>query len=137
MQETMQKLAELKVRLISATDFYTVFDYFYDHISEDEHFMDMSTPTQNDFLQQVLVTCAQSALKQSVIAVSQMMMLYAEDAQFYHGGAWFNYLIANFFYFEDIDAGLMALVIKPAGNETLIARFSIQALDQPKKPSKN
>lgn len=137
MQDTLQKLAELKMKLVTATEFYKVIDYFHDNFGENESLALMSVPKQNEFLQQSLVICVRSALKQQIVAVNQMMMLYVEQAQFYHGWGWFNYLIANFFYFEDIDAGLMALVVKPNSGETMLARFSTHLIDQTKKPSTN
>jgi hypothetical protein len=137
MQESVKKLAELKMKLVTATDFHPVFTFFFDHFGENMAFLRAGVPQHNDQLQQVLVACAQPVLQQSVISVSQAMMIYVAPQRFYHGGAWFNQMVANFFYFEDIDAGLLALAEPSAASETMIIRFSLQMLDEPLRPSAN
>jgi hypothetical protein len=49
----------------------------------------------------------------------------------------FNQMMANFFYFEDIDAGLLALADITSPGKTVIMRYSLQMLSEPRKPSRN
>lgn len=137
MHPSVKKLAELKVKLVTATDFHAVFNYFFDHFGENDAFMRIGEPKQNDQLQQVLVACAQPVLKQSVVAVRNAMMIYVAEQQFYHGGGMFNHMMANFFYFEDIDAGLLALADLASPGKTMIARFSLQFLGEQPKSIRN
>lgn len=137
MQQSVKKLAELKVKLVTETDFAAIFNYFFDHFGENDDFMGVGVPRHNDQLQQVLVSSAQPILQQSVISVSHMLMVYVAEQRFYHGAAFFNGTMANFFYFEDIDVGLLALARQSAQGETMIIRFSLNVVGEPPKPFDN
>lgn len=137
MKKSIRKLSELKVKLVTTRDFHATFNYFFDHFGENHDFMGTGTPKYNERLQQVLATCAQPILKQSVIKMVNIKMIYVEEQKFYHGAAMINHMMANFFYFEDIDSGLIALAPSSLQGETIIVRFSLQMLDEKPEPSKN
>jgi hypothetical protein len=137
MQANLNKLAELKIKLVTATNFKTIFNFFFDHFGENEEFLKVGGPKHNELLQQVLVTSAQSVLKKSAIIVNNLLMVYVEEKQFYHGCAMFNHMLVNFFYFEDIDAGLLALAPLSSEAESVIIRFSIRAVSGVRKTPSN
>ncbi len=137
MQESVKKLAELKMKLVTATEFRPVFDFFFDHFGENDEFMQVGVPQPNDQLQQVLGVCAGQVLKKSKVVMRNLVMVYVAEKQFYHGGGMFNQMMANFFYFEDIDAGLLALADMTSPGKTVIVRYSLQMLSEPRKPSRN
>ncbi len=140
MKETYRKLTELKMRLVSATDFYEVFNYFFDHFGENEAFIEHSIPRHNAQLQEVLVASVQPVLKKpntKSLLIRKMMMFFVAHEKFYHGAAIFNGVLTNFFYFQGIDAGLIALSLNEKTGKTMVIRFSFQMLGKPPKPSRN
>jgi hypothetical protein len=137
MKETYRKLTELKMRLISATDFYAVFNYFFDHFGENEEFIDKSIPRHNSKLQHVLIASVEPVLQQRTILARKVMMFYVPHEKFYHGAAIFNGVLTNFFYFQEIDAGLIALSLDAMTGKTVIIRFSFQMVGEPPKASRN
>jgi hypothetical protein len=139
MQECFKKLTELKLKLVTADDFYEVFNFFFDHFGESDEFIKVSVPQHNDLLQQVLVACAEPVLQQRIVSVHNALMLYVAEHQFYHGAAFFNQFMINFFYFEDIDAGLLAIATRKLidNNSSMVIRFSFEMLGEQLKTIKN
>ncbi len=131
MLPSIKKLAELKVKLVTTTDFHETFHYFFDHFGENDEFMRAGHARHNARLQEVLANCAQPILKQSVITMRNTVMVYIREHKFYHGALTINNIMANFFYFQDIDSGLMALAVAPEKGETIIARFSLHVVGAP------
>jgi hypothetical protein len=137
MHKSIKRLEELKVKLVTATDFFEVFNYFFDHFGENEDFMDRGVRKHNDYIQQVLVASAQQVLKTSKVVTHHPLMIYVKEQRFYHGAIWFNQILANFFYFEDINAGLMALAQVTGSSETAVIRFSLDEIGKKREPSRN
>jgi hypothetical protein len=129
-KQSLKKLPTLKMKLISATDFGEVFDYFFDHFGENEEFMNLGESTRNSLLEQALVQAASKMLNTTVIAIPKAFYISIPDYQFIHGAGQMNDALINFFYFEDIDSGMMAMASEKFGDETKLARFSCYILGE-------
>lgn len=75
-------------------------------------------------LEQVLEAVAGSALQRTVKATEPTALHLAEHA-FWHGSAVFDRHQAIFFYFEDIDMGLVGIELGPSDKHALFVRFSL------------
>lgn len=138
MKDNVKKLAELKIKLVTATNFHEVFTFFFDHFGENNAFLKVGTSKHNETLQEILVRSARPILKEKdVIVLKDLRMIYIAEQKFYHGAAFINDMMMNFFYFEEVDTGLMALARLKPGSQTMIGRFSLQAINKPSEPSPN
>ena len=115
----------LKTKLQTATDFSDVFTYFFDNVSDDPEMMDRGHPVERHVLKQVLTHVAQAMLLNGPrLYLKRAMLIYLPDQEFIHGPLEFKGHMANMFYFEDIDLGMLALISTPPKGDTLFARFS-------------
>jgi hypothetical protein len=136
MEQPLTLLPTLKMKLITAKDFGEVFDFFFDYFGENEHFMKLGHAGRHELLEQVLVHSAKQVLRSNVIVMKNAFVILLPEQQFVHGAGQFNDYLANFFYFEDIDAGMLALAHMPFTDETQLIRFSCQQLGQtPPRPN--
>lgn len=136
-RDPVKQLPALKVKLVTAKNFLDVFNYFFDHFGENEDFMGLGEPKPHPLLEEVLVHTARQVIQSPVIIVRNAFFIHLPEQHFIHGACLFNAHLANFFYFEDIDTGMLALAPSPLGKETQIARFSCQQLGKPRKPANN
>ncbi len=130
-------IAALKLKMISATDFSEILSYFFDHLGEDKGFLNLGRGQNNTYLKQILLLAARKALNIEEIKTSELQMIHLAEFKFIHGGGFFNQYLGTYFYFEDIDAGLLALAHFPPTGRTEIVRFSCQVLDSKPKPFVN
>jgi hypothetical protein len=137
MQNSDKRIQELKIKLVSATEFSDVFNYFYDHLGENQDFMGTGVRRHNSYIQQVLVACAEEVLHTKNIVVRKPFMIYLAKQKFYHGAIRFNETLSNFFYFEDINVGLLAISNIPSTGATAIIRFSLSEIGKTQKRSYN
>ncbi len=133
----LRHLQALKLKMGTATDFSEVYNYFFDHLGENPAFLDIGQPTRHEVLEQVLANIAGKILKTRRVAIQRALFIHLPEHGFIHGTCHLNNNhIATFFYFEDIDAGMMATSPMPPTGETQIARFSCHRLGH-QRPSAN
>lgn len=134
----LNHLQALKLKMGTATDFSEIFNYFFDHLGEDPAFLDIGQPIRHEVLEQVLAKIAGQILKTRWAAIQQALFIHLPQQGFIHGTCHLNNnYFATYFYFEDIDAGMMAMTdFPPSGGETQMARFSCHHLGQ-QRPSTN
>jgi hypothetical protein len=116
-------LATLKEKLIQANQFSDVWRYFMDHFGGDDEFMGLGERAHHAFLEAVLVQVGEALLKRKVTLSGFLMNRLAEQ-QFIHGGGLLNDKLANVLYFEDIQKGLLAVVVSVSPSETKMIRFT-------------
>lgn len=117
-----QRLRLLRERLVSAKDFRDPWNYFHDKLVVDRNFMRAGAPEPNPDLEKVLAAAAQ-AYFQKQVPVAHFAALYLAEHSFWHGTASFERRQGIFFYFNDIDAGLVAIDSGP--KFTAFLRFSL------------
>lgn len=130
----LKKLQILKLKLAESKSLEPVLTYFYDHVSSDQEFINMGKPARHDLLESVL----HQAVGQQVLSirdpkVEKFMLLHIPDYHFYHGGCILNGLFTQYIYFDDIDVGIIAVLL-PDMTITRM-RFSVVAAPgRPKRP---
>lgn len=118
-------LGVLRQRLEHATDYELAVHYFLEEFAGDIPFLQQSVPEEAPHLLAVLTHIAAKALGKSA-TFDQSRMLHLPEFGFFHGNGIIDGQIALFFYFEQTDTGLLALVPGPA-REIQVARFRLKA----------
>lgn len=137
MKQPLKQLPTLKMKLITATEFNDVFNYFFDYFGENEHFLKLGEPTRHELLEKVLAHSVKSILGTDLVVIRNGFFIHLPGQRFIHGGCNLNGYIANFFYFDDIDSGMLVLASPPYEQETKFVRFSLQMLGQPSRTQSN
>lgn len=137
MPESLKRLPTLKLKLVTATEFSDVLNYFFDHFGENEEFMGLGKADRHPLLEEVLAHSARAVLQTSLIVMKNVFIIHVPGYHFVHGAFQVNGNLANFFYFEDIDTGMMAMTPSPTSNETRFIRFSCQQLGKPPRSQSN
>jgi hypothetical protein len=118
----LTKLPILKDKMIKAKDFADPCNYFLDHFGENPAFMRAGAPADAAFLKPILERIGQRLLNQAV-ALTVLPAAAIADHHFLHGACLFNGKLASFFYFRDIDMGILTLLQSPTSG-VVMARFS-------------
>jgi hypothetical protein len=132
----LTRLATLKDQLLHAHDFTMVWEYFLDHFGEDPDFIALGERTQHPFLQAVLAHVGRE-LFQREGSVTHLLLTRLPEHQCVHGGCTLHGKLANVLYFEDIQTGLLAVVLSLAPSETKLVRFTGRPLATHWRPSTN
>jgi hypothetical protein len=117
-----QRLRLLRERLVSAKDFRDPWNYFHDKLVVDRNFMRAGALEPNPDLERVLGAAAQAYFHRQVPTAHFTAIHLAEHA-FWHGSGTFDLRQGIFFYFKEIDAGLVA--IDSGAKYTAFLRFSL------------
>ena len=137
MSNNLHMLPLLKKKLVQATEFNLVFHYFFDHFGENREFMSLGQEVHNRELESIISRIAGELLGTQVLLM-KLMLIRVPKQQFVHGTGIFNGRLATFFYFEDINVGMMALLGPHPDAETKFTRFSGMHMPPAKpKPSPN
>ncbi|MCI0399534.1 MAG: hypothetical protein L0332_24130 [Chloroflexi bacterium] len=136
MKVNLGRLEILKKKLVAETDFYRVFNYFFDHFGENEAFLDLGGPTRHPTLEKIIAQVGGGLLGTRVVLMNLLLIRLPEQG-FIHGGCVLNGHVVNFFYFEDIQVGMMAIALSRKQGETKIVRFSGLTVPGEPKPSLN
>jgi hypothetical protein len=134
----LELLTVLKDKLVHATQFTDVINYFFDHFGEDAEFISLGEATRHVFLESVLAEVGRQMFGNQV-AIMDLLLTRLPERHFIHGGGTLNGRVVTVFYFEDVAVGLVA-VASPSSKETKLARFTGKPLKHPvglDKPSPN
>jgi hypothetical protein len=131
----LSKLAELKQRLIDATDFSAVWTYFLDHFGERREFAKIGERTHDALIESLLIKMAKE-VKNVDLDPEEILLTRLAEQQFIHGGCLKNGKMINVLYFEDIFMGTIMICAVDDPN-TIAIRFSGRKLTEPPKPSMN
>jgi hypothetical protein len=132
----LSPLATLKERLVTAEKFSDVMDYFFDHFGENPAFIALGERIEEPFLESVLLQIG-GQIFPGKVTVGHLILTRLPEHQFIHGGFTVNGHLANLLYFEDIQVGLMAVVMPPPSMETKLVRFTGRRLPRSRGPSVN
>jgi hypothetical protein len=134
----LELLTVLKDKLVHATQFTDVINYFFDHFGEDAEFIGLGEATRHAFLESVLAEVGRQMFGNQV-AIMDLLLTRLPERHFIHGGGTLNGRVVTVLYFEDVAVGLVA-VASPSSKETKLARFTGKPLKHPvglDKPSPN
>lgn len=131
-QDLPQHLGALRERMLHPTDYELAVNYFLEEFAGDVKFMGASEADEQPHLLAVLARVASTALgKPAKFDDSKMFQL--REHHFYHGNAIVSGRVVLFFYFQEADTGIAALIPGVRGAME-VARFRLTAgLTDPRK----
>ena len=131
-QNLPHHLGILRERMLHPTDYELAVNYFLEEFAGDVPFLDQSEPDDAPHLLAVLTHVASRAMSHQVaFAESKVFLLHAHG--FHHGSATIGSRVMLFFYFQEADTGIAAL-IPGVGGAMEVGRFRLTAgLTDPRK----
>jgi hypothetical protein len=125
-------LGKLRERMLHPTDYELALNYFLEEFAGDTGFLDASEPDDAPHLLAVLAHVASKALGRKV-AFDEAKLFWLREHRFYHGNAAVGGRVLLFFYFQEADTGVAALIPGTHGAMD-VARFRLTAgLADPRK----
>jgi hypothetical protein len=130
---TDQKFATLKQKLQQEPNHADVMLYFFDHFADHQAFIKMSQPVSDEQRQKsicaVLLINLQVLLGKPNVALIDPFVLAVPKHRLLHGAFLTEGMsVGAFFYFEDIDSGLVGVSGGRLGDQLLSARFTLNLL---------
>ncbi|MCS6919122.1 MAG: hypothetical protein NZM28_05075 [Fimbriimonadales bacterium] len=126
---TEGKFNTLRKKLQQEKNHGAVMTYFFDHFADHHAFIQMSEPTRSELIEMALPIVLQSLLGQPNVAVLNLMQLRVPSQKMLHGGFMAGGAMGAFFYFEDLDIGLVGLSGGRLRGQLLTARFQAKMFD--------
>jgi len=124
MQPFKDKLETLKKMLASEGDFKTTFTYFFDHLGEDQYFIESSKKVKNPFLKNILKVLGEQLFNDDGM-VTHLKLLKLPKTRFYHGSCFIHGRMASLFFFEDIEMGMATVHLSgTTSDEVRFVRFT-------------
>ena len=131
-QDFPHHLGVLCERMLHPTDYELAFNYFLEEFAGDAGFLNASEPDEAPQLLAVLTHVASEALGGKV-RFDQAKLFLLREHKFYHGNAAVAGGVMLFFYFQQADAGIAALIPGTTGAMD-VARFRVTGgLPDPRK----
>ena len=122
----------LRERMVHPTDYELAVHYFLEEFAGDVKFIELSEPDDAPHLQSVLTQVASRALGRP-IAFDDSKVFWLREHRFYHGNAVVEGRVVLFFYFQEADTGIAALIPGARGAMEVV-RFRLTAgLTDPRK----
>jgi hypothetical protein len=130
---TDKKFATLKRKLQQEPNHADVMCYFFDHFADHQAFIKMSQPVLDEQRQKsicaVLLMNLQVLLGKPNVALIDPFVLAVPKHRLLHGAFLTEGMsVGAFFYFEDIDSGLVGVSGGRLGDQLLSARFTLGLL---------
>lgn len=122
-QDFPHHLAVLRERMLHPTDYEQAVSYFLEEFAGDREFIRASDPEPMPPLVAVLGHLAAQAIGQRV-ELEGALVSYLREHRFVHGNAQADGRVVLFFYFQDVDTGMMMLIPGVRG-EGDVARFHL------------
>ncbi len=116
-------LIELKRLLVESKDLSDPRDFFDDHLLMSSDLYDLGVPKPNEKLEMALKEMIGAAI--SGASLESFMTINLSDHGFWHGPLQGEKANGLFFYYEDIDMGLVMVSDMQPGSLTHMLRFSI------------
>ena len=134
-------LSSLKLKVTTEKDLFNIYNYFFDYFGEDIEFLDRGERVDHEELKQVILAILHHTLDYPDMVVLDMFFIRVPDDNFIHGACpvMGPDKLVNYFYFEDIDSGLMAVCSSPfepdSDDETQMVRFSLERIKASGEPT--
>lgn len=132
--EPAEILAALKTTLKESPKFMDAWTQFHDEVASDPRFIEDAQPIENERMEGVLSTVLAKVVGQNN-KISDASFFYMPEHGFWHGPCNFGTKMVIFFYFEDIDMGLMGITRSLSDPMTTHVRFSMVELGRGVMPT--
>lgn len=125
-QNLPHHLGVLRDKLQHPTDYELAMSYFLEEFAGDLGFLNQSEPRAMPSLLAIVTKVAAQALGKAAVRLQQPRVLGLPGHQFFHGNGVAEGRVVLFFYFEDANVGLLALIPGTTGGMQL-GRFHVPA----------
>ncbi len=126
----LKKLDELKEKLMAAGSFADVMDFFFDHCGENLDFMALGKRVKSPLLTAVIQRVGEELLGTRVRVTGTAFILLKKQ-RFIHGTGHINGRMIAFFFFKDIDMGLLGCHIGDMSKFVRFTSYTIQGGEDP------
>ncbi len=126
----VQRIIELRQVMIDASDFAEVFGFFDKHIARSPALSDAGEPARNQQLEEVLKKSTESTIRGAKL--NHFLSINIPKQHFWHGAAHSATTQAMFFYYDDIDMGMLALPDLTGKGYNHYLRFNVTIPISPK-----
>lgn len=120
------KLDDLKKKLLTETEFSKTYTHFLDVLGNDPKFQKIGKIVKSPMLKNIAAAAGKEVTGTGHI--TNLMLLKVANYPFFHGVFFIDGCMGNLMYFEDINVGLMTIVL--ASRETRFIRLSATAVEQ-------
>jgi|LGVE01.1.fsa_nt_gb hypothetical protein len=131
MDKFEKELLTLKDKLLTAKDFREPYQYFFDNLAENSIFLGLGKRAKNPLLKKILTIIGKELFKEDV-TVTNLLLTKIRKHHFYHGPCFIQGKMAGVIFFEDIDMGMLSIVMSLKSYETSIVRFSSVKMESDK-----
>lgn len=118
-----EKIAALKEKVVTAENFTEAYEYFWDHLSKNSDFLQLSKKAKHPHLKKVLTRIGEKLFAQDV-TITNLLLMKIRTCHFYHGAFFIQGKPAAVLFFEDIGMGLICIGMSMKTYETSFIRFS-------------
>jgi hypothetical protein len=133
----LSNLATLKRKLVEATEFSTVWEYFLDHFGESAEFYDQGSLVRHPMVEAVLEQICRQFCGQR-LKLDQLRLIWIAEFQFLHGSTQLGDKTIGVLYFEELNKGMACIAPLPGtGVRTDFMRFSAAPLPKDWSPTLN
>jgi hypothetical protein len=116
-------LATLKQELLHAQDFKQIWSFFMDNFGEDPAFMKLGERVQDPMLEAIVKQiCGQVFGKP--VSLGHLLLTRLPEHEFIHGGLVVEGKLGMVLYFEDIQVGLLTVVMAFGTGDNRLVRFT-------------
>jgi len=123
-QSLEQAISRLKAKVLDEADFAASFSYFLDETDRDPRFIKQGKAFKKaPNLKMALQSLAARVFPGETPSVNELHGLQLKRHAFLHGSVFLNGRIANFFFFQDLNYGMVA--IKGQGDEVTFSRLTV------------
>lgn len=121
-----QRLEQLRELLQNEEEFGKIFAFFFDHLGENEKFIQASVAATSDF-QEELLPILENILKRMVnqeVMIAQLLLTEVQAHRFYHGPCLSDAGFGCVLYFDDLKLGIVSLSPGLGAGMVHYARFT-------------
>jgi hypothetical protein len=134
----IERLQELKQKLTNEADLSRIWLFYMDYFADHPEFTELGQPAHNEYLDVVIHKNSQMMFG-STIKITNFLLIYIAEYQFFHGPFQVDRRIGGVIYFEDIKIGLLAVSADfPPTDAVKYSRFSeVARLSEPNRNDLN
>lgn len=114
----------LKEKLTTGRNFGEIMGYFMDHLCEHSEFFKLGARVMEHPTLEAALAAVADRMVGGKAVFQEMLIVRVPEHKFVHGGCLLDGKIAQFFYYEDIHVGLLAVAMSFQTGETQFARFT-------------
>ena len=131
MNANLHLLESLKRKLRQEQNFSRTMHYFYDHFGENDAFLQLGKQTRHPQFEAILQQAVNSLMGRP-IKIWMPFLVHLPEQHFLHGACVVDGHMGNFFFFEDVFSGLLAVIMSNQTGETKFTRITGHVLPDDK-----